>query len=91
MQAKFAPVTHSHTARGPMFGVTIDDQEHQASLTAHQSFEEFDEHPTPIPPLTIMKRNAPRWLTAEILFRLDRCPVTRTIGGPPRTAQVRRL
>src|ERR1017187_6028796 len=42
----------------------------------------------PTPPLTTMKRNAPRGLIAEIILRLKRRPVTRTIGVWPRAAQV---
>jgi len=34
----------------------------------------------PTPPLATMKRNALRGLIAEIMLRLKRWPVTRTIG-----------
>ena len=34
----------------------------------------------PTPPLTTMKRNCPRGLIAEIIFKLNRWPVTLTTG-----------
>ena len=42
----------------------------------------------PTPPLTTMKRSAPRGLIAESIFKPKRWPVTLTIGVWPRADQV---
>ena len=44
--------------------------------------------PAPTPPRTTMNRSSPRGLTADIILRLKRCPVTRTTGVWPFGAQV---
>ena len=73
---------------GAVRWMTIHDQENPTSPTLHQSLEKFYEHPSTHAPRTTMNRRDPFGLIAEIIFRLKRCPVTRTTGVFPRGAQV---
>ena len=58
------------------------------SMPASKRFKKVIKTCAPTPPRTTMKRIVPRGLIAEIIFRLKRAPVTRTMGVSPFGAQV---
>ena len=73
---------------GAMRRVSVDGQKDRALLAVCQTLEKVDEHGCTQPPRTIIKRGSPRGLTADIMYTLNRCPVTVTTGDSSFGAQV---
>ncbi len=66
----------------------VNDDEHQPPCSRNQTAEKLtDRHRFAVPSITA-KRNSPRGLIAEIMFKPERAPVERTIGVLSFTAQV---